>query len=253
MKKNRLNLWLFIIFLLSGSFLWAEEDQAQEENPWSLNVDLMSRYVWRGQDFGAAPSIQPGISYSKWGLSIGTWGAYTFNNLNSSVQEVDMYLSYSFLDMFSVTVTDYFFPNEAADYNYFNYKDKTTGHVFEGTIAFNGTKKLPLSAFIATNFYGSDARRIGDDGNMASIQYSTYAELAYSFKYLNLFMGFNLTTADTDKGESGYYGDSFGVVNLGVSASKSIKITDKFSLPLNASLITNPQKEKVYFVVGISL
>jgi len=238
-------------FLLSSSFLFAQEE-TQKENPLSINVDLMSRYVWRGQDFGAAPSIQPGISYSKWGLTIGSWGAYTFNNVNSNVQEADLYLSYSFLDMFSVTLTDYFFPAEGADYKYFNYKNETTGHVFEGTVAFNGTEKLPLSVFVATNFYGGDARRINSDGSTGSIQYSTYAELSYAFKYLNVFMGFNLTTADTDIGESGYYGDSFGVVNLGLSATKNIKITENFSLPLYAALITNPQQEKIFFVAGFN-
>jgi len=252
MKKNRLIFMFIMVFLFSQASLFAQEETAKE-NPFSVNVDLMSRYVWRGQDFGSAPSIQPGISYSKWGVTLGSWGAYTFNNVNSNIQELDLYVSYSFLDMFSVTVTDYFFPAEGVDYNYFDYKDQSTGHVFEGTIAFNGTENLPLSAFVATNFYGGDARRLDEDGNSGDIQYSTYAEVAYSFNYLSLFMGFNLTTADTDMGESGYYGDSFGVVNLGISASRDIKITDKFSLPLSASLITNPQKEKVFFVVGISL
>lgn len=238
--------------ILGNHTSWAQEDTIMEESPLSIDVDLMSRYIWRGQDFGAAPSIQPGISYSKWGFTLGTWGAYTFNNVNTGVQEVDLFLSYTFLDMFSVTVTDYFFPDEAGEYNYFNYKDLTTGHVFEGTLAFEGTEKLPLSVLLATNFYGADARRINDDGSVGNIQFSTYAELAYAFKHFDLFMGFNLTTPDTDKGESGYYGDSFGVVNLGISASKEIKITEKFSLPLYAALITNPQKEKIYLVAGFT-
>jgi hypothetical protein len=253
MKKNTFISIFLVGFLLLSNFSFAQGEEPVKENPFGINLSIMSRYVWRGQDFGAAPSIQPGISYSKWGLTLGSWGAYTCNNVNSNVQEFDLYLSYSFLDMFSVTVTDYFFPDESADYKYFDYKDHSTGHVFEGTIAFNGTEKLPLSAFIATNLYGCDARRMDQDKCPAEIQYSTYAELAYSFKYVSLFMGFNLTEADTENGESGYYGDSFGVVNLGISVSKAIKITENFSLPVSASLITNPQKEKVFFVVGINL
>lgn len=253
MRRYKMMMVLILAFTMLGTNLsWAQEETTSDESPLSLNVDLMSRYVWRGQDFGAAPSIQPGISYSKWGFTLGAWGAYTLNNVNTGVQEADLYLSYSINDMFSLTVTDYFFPDEASDYNYFDYKDKSTGHVFEGTIAFNGTEKLPLSILLATNFYGADARRMNDDETVGSIQYSTYAELAYAFKYFNMFMGFNLTTPDADKGESGYYGDSFGVVNLGVSASRDIKITDKFSLPLNIALITNPQKEKIYLVAGFN-
>ena len=253
MRRYKMMMVLVLAFTMLGTNIsWAQEETTTEESPLSLNVDLMSRYVWRGQDFGAAPSIQPGISYSKWGFTLGAWGAYTLNNVNTGVQEADLYLSYSVNDMFSVTVTDYFFPDETVDYHYFDYKDKSTGHVFEGTIAFNGTEKLPLSILLATNFYGSDARRMNDDGTSGTIQYSTYAELAYAFKHFDMFMGFNLTTPDSDKGESGYYGDSFGVVNLGISASREIKITENFSLPLNVALITNPQKEKIYLVAGFN-
>jgi hypothetical protein len=53
-------------------------------------------------------------------------------------------------------------------------------------------------------------------------------------------------------GESGFYGPGAGVVNLGVTFSKTIKISDSFELPLTGSLITNPLTNKIYYVVGIS-
>jgi hypothetical protein len=65
-------------------------------------------------------------------------------------------------------------------------------------------------------------------------------------------MGFNLTNVDRDKGESGFYGDYMGVVNLGLTTTKEIEITNKFKLPLTVSLITNPQAEKIYLVAGFS-
>lgn len=256
MRKHNLITILLLAFLLLGTHISRAQEKTEreetKESPLSINLDLMSRYVWRGYDFGASPSIQPAMSYSKWGFTLGTWGAYTLNNINTGIQEVDLYLGYSFLDMFTVTVTDYYFVDEGSDYNYFDYDEYTTGHVFEGSIAFSGTDKLPLSVLLATNFYGNDARRINADGTEGNIQFSTYAEFAYAFKYFDIFMGFNLTTADAEKGESGFYGDSFGVINLGISASKEIKITEKFSLPLYAALITNPQKEKIYLVAGFT-
>lgn len=232
-----------------GTDIQAQEED-KKDSPFSISCDLMSRYVWRGTDYGASPSIQPGVEYAIGGFTIGTWGAFTTNL--PGVQEVDLYTSYTFKEIISLTVTDYFFPDEVVGYNYFNYKEATTGHVFEGTLSYNGTEKLPLSAFVATNFYGADAKRINDDGTTGSIMFSTYAEIGYAFNYVDVFMGFNCTTADTDKGESGYYGNSFGVVNLGATFSKDINITQRFSLPLTASLITNPQAEKIYLVVGLS-
>lgn len=251
MKKSSLFFLIVLLISLSCSNIMAQEgEQTKAGSPFSISCDLMSRYVWRGTDYGGSPSIQPGIEYSIKGFTVGTWGAFTTNL--PGVQEVDLYASYTIKELVTITVTDYFFPDEIAGYNYFNYGDTTTGHVFEGALAFNGTEKIPVSFLIATNFYGADARRMKDNGSLGGLQYSTYAEIAYSFKYVDVFMGFNCTTPDTKKGEMGYYGDSFGVVNLGATFSKDIAITEKFSLPLTASLITNPQAEKIYLVVGLS-
>lgn len=252
MKKSSLVILIAIIFNLSGINIYAQDEETKNENPFSVSCDLMSRYVWRGTDYGSSPSIQPSIEYNIGGFAIGTWGAFTTNL--PGVQEVDLYATYTFKEIVSLTVTDYYFPDEINfTRNYFNYRDTATGHIFEAMISFNGTEKIPLSFFIATNFYGADARRINDNGSTGDIQFSSYAELSYAFKNIDVFMGFNLTTPDTDKGETGCYGNCFGIVNLGITANKDIKITDKFKLPLSVSLITNPQAERIFLVAGINL
>jgi uncharacterized protein Gcw-chp len=237
---------LSIIMIVSNTY--AQVPDNMNNNPLEISCDLMSRYIWRGTDFGASPSIQPGIAYNFKNFRIGTWGSFTTNL--PGVQEVDLFLSYTFKDIISVSITDYYFPDEISGYNYFDYKDSTTRHIFEVAIAFNGTEKVPVSVFVGTNFYGADARRINPDGTTGGLQYSTYAEVTYSFKYIDAFIGFNLMTPDVENGEVGYYGNAFGVVNLGVTAVKQIPITEKFSLPLKVSLVTNPQAEKIYLVAG---
>ncbi len=223
-----------------------------KENPFSISCSLMSRYVWRGSDLGASPSIQPGFEYSNHGLTIGAWGAYAINF--QGYQESDLYLGYTFFkDMFSATVTDYYFQSDLLSQNYFDYKKNTTGHVYELTLAFNGFKNIPLSIMIATNIYGADAKKINSDGSIGANQYSTYGEVSYSFKYIDVFMGTNFTKVDRSRGESGYYGDYIGIVNLGFTMTKDIKISNNFNLPLSLSLITNPQAEKIFIVAGISI
>ena len=69
-----------ILSLSNNSILFAQEDNVEIKNPISISCDLMSRYVWRGTDFGGSPSIQPGIEYSKAGFSIGAWGAYAISS-----------------------------------------------------------------------------------------------------------------------------------------------------------------------------
>ncbi|MFK5959298.1 MAG: hypothetical protein QM495_10595 [Lutibacter sp.] len=250
MKEYRFIVLWAIIFSLSSS-LYAQKDSTEVENPISISCDLMSRYVWRGTDFGASPSIQLGVEYSKSGFAIGAWGAYAINF--QGYQESDLYIKYTFhKEIFTVMVTDYYFQSDLVSQNYFDYKKLTTGHVFEAALTFNGTEKLPLSLMIATNVYGADSKKINDDGTVGENQYSTYAELTYSFKHFDIFMGTNLTQVDRDKGESGYYGNYMGVVNLGITITKEIKITSYYNLPLTVSLITNPQAEKVYLVAGFS-
>ncbi len=116
--------------LVGSSAVFAQSESAKKRSPIDVSCDLMSRYVWRGMDLGASPSIQPGISYSKAGFTVGAWGAYTTNLV--ALQEADLYLSYTYKEKFSLTFTDYFFPDETgSDYKYFNYKEKSTGHIFE--------------------------------------------------------------------------------------------------------------------------
>ncbi len=249
MKKYSFVTLIVIAFcFFSSSLLYAQNDGKKNESPFNVSCDLMSRYVWRGTDFGNSPSIQPGIEYTKAGFVIGTWGAYAVNR--TGLQEVDLYLGYTYKELVSLTVTDYFFPNEDSTYDYFDYKNATTGHVLEGTISFNGTNNLPISVLLATNFWGADAKRVNSDGSIGKIQYSTYAEIKYSFEYLDVFMGANLTNADTNKDEVGYYGNNVGIVNLGITATKNIPVTKRFSLPLTVSFITNPQARKIYLVAG---
>lgn len=248
---NKLTVFTFLFFVSAFASI---QLMAQDESPISANVDLYSRYVWRGTDFGSSPSIQPCLEFSKGGFTIGTWGAYT-SNINTPAQEADIYLSYTFMDdMLSVTFTDYFFPTDDADNDYFVY-DGNTAHVFEGSISFNGTGDLPISLLIGTMVYGADYDRNGVN------RYSTYCELAYSPEIkgmpVSVFCGINLLAPDDEDLNmlipvGGFYGDKMGVVNFGFSATKNLDITETFKVPLELSLITNPMMGNVFLVAGIS-
>ena len=245
--------YLVISFvLLSITMAFSQETKKESKDTLTIGADLMSRYIFRGTDIGhGSPSIQPNLEYSRGKFAIGLWGAYSINITES--QESDIYATYNVTDAISFTLTDYYFPTDDGNYKYFDYKKLSTGHLLEANISYSGTEKLPLTAMLATNFYGSDAIRKFKDGTPKGIQYSTYAELGYSLKWFDAFIGFNLTDPDESLGETGFYGDSFGVVNLGITATKNVKITKSFDLPLTFSLITNPQAQKIYFVFGLSI
>ncbi len=50
-----------------------------------------------------------------------------------------------------------------------------------------------------------------------------------------------------------YGTNGFAVTNLALKATKDIKITDTFSIPLFAQVAANPCSQKAYLVLGFTL
>ena len=87
---------------------------------------------------------------------------------------------------------------------------------------------------------------------------SKYIELGYKTKIkeldFNVFVGATPDNANEDEGETAFYlNEKPGIINIGIKASKTLQITDKFSLPVQCSLISNPDLNKIYLVFGFSL
>lgn len=268
------------IFLLSA-ILFITNASAQEKKckfPFKLNVgaDIMSRYVWRGMDYGSSPSIQPTLSFSLGGFELGYWGAIAMGN---NYIESDLYLKYT-LKGFTASVTDYFIPALANDINDTRYSfckspgkidyDTTTGeninkytsHSIEATIQYKGPEKFPISVLLGTYIYGNDKSvedTVYTDSKLIQSvnfknRYSTYIELAYSFAIkefnFDIFVG---ATPFSSVYSTPAYDGGFAVVNTGITGYRSIKINENISLPLKASVIFNPQSSSFFFVFGFTL
>lgn len=195
----------------------------------SAGADIVSSYVWRGQDCGPA-AVQPGISLSVGNFSIGAWGSTGFEN---NWREFDLYAGYS-IGNFSLLVTDYYFPRDlpdGEDRGYFKYAD----HIFEGTLAYSFGESVPLSLAWNTNFAGDD-------------DYSSYFEASYSIPVGPVNVDLILGATPW----SGAYSDGFALVNASIKASKEIAITNSFSLPVFTQAIVNPDTKDVFLVFGVS-
>ena len=194
----------------------------------NLGAEVVSRYVWRGLDQGGgAPAVHPALGYqytTKDGnhvFAISAWGAYTLSG--SASEEVDLILEYCYRELFSVSVSDYFFPGlyTGSRNNYFNYNPDSTGHVIEAAVAFTGNNKIPVTALFAMNVYGNDARIANPDSSLGRIACSKYLELGfvYSFRWfdLNARIGAALDAPDTRISPEGYYmNPRAGIINIGV-------------------------------------
>lgn len=221
--------------------LAASNGTSDDSLSFSFNADLVSRYLWRGLLYSPNPNIQPYASLSCKGLTFGAWASY---GISTTYAETDLYLSYS-VGQFTLSVNDYyvFSDDSLGKFNYFNCKKSETLHSLEGSIIYTGSKSFPISLTAATFFAGSDD--YDGDGNN---DYSTYFEAAYNANVsgvpLKLFVG------GTPK--KGLYSDNANIVNIGINATKTLKFSSTYELPVFATLAVNPYSKTMFFVFGIT-
>lgn len=201
----------------------------------SGGADFVTRYIWRGLDFGNSFSVQPSLSMSVGSFEAGFWASYPFTNTSNGSEEMDFYLGYSIGD-FSVLVTDYYFPNSGLRYGLF---EEPGAHTIEVGLSYGGSDSFPISLTAYMNVYN-------DDDN------SVYFEVGYSTEVSDV--GVDLFVGGTPGGDNQFYGtENFNLINIGITASKEISLTDKFTLPIFSSYIVNPNLEVAYLIFGLSL
>lgn len=178
------------------------------------------------------------------------WPGEISQEYGSYIKPYTLDLTYSGEKLIGKTVSNltlyannYFTQTEEEPFKYFNYSSHSTGHTFEAGAGYMLSEKFPLSVSWYTTFAGNDYR---ENGKRA---WSSYCELSYPFSVKDVNMNIE---AGFTPWES-MYSDKFNVVNIGLSATKDIKITSNFSLPIFGKLIANPYEEQLYFVVGITL
>ena len=248
--KNKYSLILAFIYIVSFTSLLVNAQTNEPVSPFKATAEVVSQYVWRGSmaTGSPTPNFQPTIAFTKGNFEIGAWGSTDFVG---SYKELDPYLSFG-AGSWKFTVTDYNWNFGHA--NYFNYKNNETGHMFEGSIGYTGPSAFPLTVSLNTMFYGFDQKGNGNmpgyKSNTASADsakqaYSTYIELGYTKGVASLFLGFTPMASyynnyGVTKWDQTASKKTFSIVNLGATISRSIKITESFSLPVRATLIINP-------------
>ena len=231
-KGKKIMLLFAVMGLASASAV-----KAQDKVEASVGADLVSGYIWRGQDLGGV-SVQPGASISYKGLSLSAWGSVGFEGTDT--KEFDLTLSYQY-GGFSIGVTDYWFTNSSAPARYSDYKE---AHTFEVGLGYDFG---PLAVNWYTNFAGS----VGEnkDGKDA---YASYVSVSAPFSLGGIDWTAEIGTTPWANDFYNGYSDGFKVSAISLQASKEIKITDSFLLPLWAQAIWNPTTKGAYFVAGIS-
>ena len=214
---------------------------AQETVETTISSDVVSSYIWRGQDLGSA-AIQPTLGVGYKGLSLSAWGSYGLTD-PADAKEFDLTLAYT-IGGLNIGVTDYWFNTGLdADNRYFKYDAHGTNHVFEANIGYDfGFASVQWF----TNFAGNDGAN--KDGKRA---YSSYAEIVVPFTLATVDW---TATAGAVPFATDFYGTTgFAVTNLSLKATKNIKVTDSFSIPVFGQVVGNPCSQKAYLVFGFTL
>jgi len=230
-----------ILIITAILFTAAVTAKAQDTLEATIGTDLVSQYVWRGQNLGGV-SVQPTLGLGYKGLSLSAWGSAGLSN-PADTREFDLTLAYA-IGGFNIGVTDYWFNAGLDPLNrYFAYAADCTNHVFEANVGYDfGFASLQWY----TNFAGNDGLTPAEKR-----AYSSYVEVNVPF----VLGGVDWTaTAGAVPFATDFYGvEGFGVVNVALTASKDIRITDSFSIPVFAQVAANPYSRDAFFVFGITL
>ena len=144
---------------------------------------------------------------------------------------------------FTMGLSDYYYPSAVGEKDgYFKLNNRNTGHWVEAYITWNGAK-VPLWITLSAYIFGADKNEKGKQ------MYSSYAEVGYTYSFnennrMALCVGANLN--------KGFYTDNrggFNVVNISAKYNTAFNF-GKFRLPISASYILNPYKNKSYFTMS---
>ena len=230
-----------ILFAMGLAMSMMAFAQGEDKVETTLGADFVSSYIWRGQDLGST-AVQPTFGVGYKGLSLTTWGSYGLVN-PADTKEFDLTLAYT-IGGLNIGVTDYWFTTGGdPDGRYFRYNAHGTNHVFEANIGYDfGVASLQWF----TNFAGNDG--VNKDGKRA---YSSYVEATVPFALGGVDWA---ATAGVVPFATDFYGTTgAAVTNLSLKASKEVKVTDTFRLPVFGQVVANPCSQKAYMVLGVSL
>jgi hypothetical protein len=214
---------------------------SQESKPWQIDfrTDIFSRHLWRGDQLGDTPAIEPEITLTKGNFGFSVWGATTFNN---SYNEIDFIFNYQVLPFLNISFYDYYNPVPDAENEFWKYKGNEMRHSLELTADLE-SDDFPLTLLAGVFLYGDK------DSISSGERFSTYIEPAYNFKIAG--KDFRLFTGFTPF--SGYYADKFDFVNAGITFSESFAVSTQLEMPVKITFCTNPSTNQTWFTVAIGI
>ena len=188
-------------------------------------------------------------------LTAGFWGGMAFSNESDGTyyKEINYYVQYA-ANGFSIGLWDLFNTRGVESPDVWDYNKETTGHLLDLRTSYNFGEKFPLTLEADVLLYGSgDSQYVNGEFEQ---RYSTYIQVAYPLIQgakvdLNTFVGAGFSF----NGDTHLYGDgeeNFDIVNVGLTASKVLKVST-LRIPVSATTMWNPSTKiaRVQFTVKL--
>ena len=230
---------IFLPLLLVAGLPVLAPAPASSQTTVGVGADFVSRYVWRGTDYGESFSIQPSVAISRSGFEVGAWGSYSLSSDGADYNEADLYASYTVEvesgTSVTVGVTDYYFPAPSARHGF----SVAEAHYLEPFVSISGPSSLPvsMSAFAGVILDETDRHPYVEGG------------IGGELGGAELGLALGVVPARSDF----YLVDAAATTNVSVTVGKPLPITDEFALPLTAAWIWNPAADRAHLVFGFRL
>ncbi|MCT4286869.1 hypothetical protein HZP25_09105 [Elizabethkingia anophelis] len=256
MKQKLLRLCLIFSGIVGVSAQNSDSLKTEEKaGRLDFTANIQNNHLWRGLIITDKPVVMGNLSYAldknkNW--KIGIWGASALANDSDGThyKEINYYVQYSnknfYIGLWDLYNSRNINTAVAVD-DIFSYSRRRTAHIIDLRTNYTFGPKFPLNIEADIMLYGgANAGEVvlKQDGTYDKNKYSTYVQVSYpviqSKKVnLNAFVGGGFALNDRNflygNGQS-----SFQIVNVGLRASKDVKITEHYTLPVSMMAMWNP-------------
>lgn len=217
--------------------------------PFEFNLTVKNMHLWRGFRVTDEAMTAANFYYtSKNGkFEAGLWGGVGFRG---NYTEFDYYMYYNH-ENWTFTIWDINNYTDFPDAQIFNYDRAETSHFIDVSITY-AFENFPLQTSWSTIVQGRDTYE-NSNGDLRNA-FTNYLEASYIVAdgkdwSLSLYIGaaFSLVS------DSHFYGVKTGFNNYGATYSKSLKVFDKYSIPVSATAMWNNLQDYGALQVAVNL
>ena len=230
-----------VLLLIAGTFIASAVAPVSGQTI-HFGVDVASRYIFRGTDQGSAPAIKPFLLAGRHGFEIGTLGSYLITPQTAEANLQAIRASYT-KGPLTLGVTDLYFPYRKGEWeeraNFFNFRGNLEGaHFIEPYVSVGSTSTLPIRVFMGYTIHNDP-------------DHPLYLHVSYPFSLGETNLSLELGASG--RKSSLYRNDNPAIIEVILSASGRVPLSDTLSLPIGLTYILNPHAERSYLVFHVSL